>query len=88
MSLKIIFNAKKNGTFNIQAFNKLQMTRFLDDWAYQANVRQELLAPDCVILQEKMANYQAFLLEMFPCGAEVTYKFPWERLFEVEVDFS
>ncbi len=88
LSLKIIFNAKKNGTFNIQAFNKLQMTRFLDDWAYQANVRQELLAPDCAILQEKMANYQAFLLEMFPCSAEVTYKFPWERLFEVEVDFS
>lgn len=28
--------------FNEEAFKKLQMTRFLDDWAYQANVRQIL----------------------------------------------
>lgn len=33
------FFAKK---FNETAFKNLQMIRFLDDWAYQANVRQEL----------------------------------------------
>ena len=27
------------------AFNKLQMVRFLDDWAYQANVRGKIQSP-------------------------------------------
>lgn len=31
--------------FNEDAFKKLQMIRFLDDWAYQANVRQVLKKP-------------------------------------------
>lgn len=29
-------------SYNKESFNKLQMIRFLDDWAYQANIRQVL----------------------------------------------
>ena len=36
---KIKYLAQK---YNSKAFKKLQLTRFLDDWAYQANVRQKL----------------------------------------------
>ena len=32
--------------YNDAAFKKLQTVRFLDDWAYQANVRQQLSLPD------------------------------------------
>ena len=28
--------------YNEEAFKRLQMIRFLDDWAYQANLRQEM----------------------------------------------
>ena len=37
-NIKIAYNAKK---YNKEAFTKLQITRFLDDWAYQANVRKK-----------------------------------------------
>ncbi len=87
-ALKTTFGAKGKGTFSEKAFNKLMLTRFLDDWAYQANVRQELTHPDLGMLRYKMQSYEKLLLEKFPCDAKIDYKFPWNRLFEVEIDFS
>lgn len=81
-----ILSIKKN-TFNKNAFNKLMLTRFLDDWAYQANVRQSLNMPDTELLKFKMLEYEKILLEKFPSNYKINYKFPWNRLFEVEVDF-
>ena len=52
--IKVRFNAK---SFNKKAFCDLQMIRFLDDWAYQANVRavlkQECSVSNEIILKQK-----------------------------------
>lgn len=86
-TLKTILNAKKNNTFNNNAFNKLMLTRFLDDWAYQANVRQQLKNTNIEDLKQLMQPYQETLLNYFPINDTINYKFPWNRLFEVEVEF-
>lgn len=87
-ALKLTILARRRGTFNQNAFNKLMLTRFLDDWAYQANVRQELSVPDAAILGEKMKKYSARLVEKFPLNDTMSFSFPWNRLFEVEVEFN
>lgn len=86
-ALKLTVLAKQKGTFNKKTFNRLMLTRFLDDWAYQANVRQQLTAPDISLLTQKMTKYEQFLLAKFPENCTIDYKFPWNRLFEVEVEF-
>jgi hypothetical protein len=62
--------------------------RFLDDWAYQALVRPQLNAKASdKILHELMVPFgqkMAKALGLNP-GA-VTFKLPWKRTFEVEVD--
>lgn len=87
LALKLTILSKNKGTFNEKAFNKLMLTRFLDDWAYQANVRQELHNPDVSGLLEKIKPYQQKLLARFPENYKIDYKFPWNRLFEVEIEF-
>lgn len=88
LALKLTVMAKRKGTFNINAFNKLMLTRFLDDWAYQANVRQELTEPDREKLAVKMKRYEDLLLAKFPVNSEISYTFPWNRLFEVEIELN
>ncbi|MCI1273209.1 MAG: DUF4127 family protein [Clostridiaceae bacterium] len=71
--------------YNKIAFEKLILTRFLDDWAYQANVRQQLKNPDINELKSKMKSFEKKL----GCDKmNIGYKFPWKRLFEVEVELS
>lgn len=82
---KIKFFAKK---YNEKAFKKLQITRFLDDWAYQANVRQQLEKPSIKKTTELMKDFEKTLEKVLNTNIAVNYKFPWERLFEVEVDFN
>lgn len=81
--------------FNEEAFKKLQMVRFLDDWAYQANVRQALkrnglgnstnVRPDVRKLAKLMQPFEKKLEKLFDFKSEYKYKFPWKRFFEVEV---
>lgn len=81
-----------------EAFRKLQLIRFLDDWAYQANVRQELKGkPDKVKTQGKeprpnvlklkflMLKYEKKLKSIFKIKQKIKYRFPWKRFFEIEV---
>ena len=84
-SVKIRWNAKK---FNISAFKKLQMIRFLDDWAYQANVRGMINSP-CNI-KDLMKPFEKRLSATFMSDGniEISYSFPWERKFEIEVALS
>lgn len=81
--------------YNEEAFKKLQMTRFLDDWAYQANVRQalkknkmskiqSLLRPDFRKLEKLMSPFEKRLKKLFGLKVQVKYKFPWKRFFEIE----
>ena len=81
--VKVKWRAEK---YNDLAFRKLQMIRFLDDWAYQANVRGMINSP-CDI-KELMRPYEEALAEVFgeifPAG-KIKYSFPWNRKFETEV---
>lgn len=79
------------------SFKKLQTVRFLDDWAYQANVRQALkgkslpngnyknIRPDVRKLKKLMHPFEERLSKILRFDAKIKYKFPWKRFFEVEV---
>lgn len=81
--------------YNDEAFRKLQITRFLDDWAYQANVRQKLrkaekgkrenIRPNVLELKKAMLPFEKKLKKIFKVHAQIKYKFPWKRFFEIEV---
>ncbi len=66
-------------------FKKLQVIRFLDDWGYQANVRQQLTSPDEKLVKELMKPYEEKVFEHLGVRYDISYKFPWNRLFEVEI---
>lgn len=69
----------------VRDFLKLQTVRLLDDWAYQANVRQQLTSPDEKLVKELMKPYEEKVFEVLGVNYDTSYKFPWNRLFEVEV---
>lgn len=79
------FFAKK---YNENEFKKLQFVRFADDWAYQANVRQE-------VRKERIENKTQLKKLMLPFEKKINkklntkfnpkYSYPWNRFFEVEV---
>ena len=69
-------------------FIKLLVTRFLDDWAYQANVRQMLDKPDRELCKQLMKPFEEKLWQIFGVKYNINYKFPWNRLFEVEIEFN
>ena len=81
---KIKYVAQK---YNKKAFKKLQITRFLDDWAYQANVRQNLKTPDIKEVSLLMKSFENEVYTKLGTSANIKYSFPWKRLFEVEVEF-
>ena len=84
--LKVVFGAKK---YNENSFKKLQMIRFLDDWAYQANLRKQIATP-CDI-REQMRPYAEKLSEIFGYEFDFSsakYTYPWNRKFEVEISLK
>ena len=80
--LKVRFNAEK---YNEEAFKKLQLIRFLDDWAYQANVRRQIEEP-CDI-SKLMQPFEERLLDVFILAKKdrINYTYPWCRKFEIEI---
>ncbi len=81
--VKIKYNAIKSGKYNDIAFKKLQLIRYLDDWAYQSNVRRQIDAP-CDI-KELMTPYENRIFSLLGCKYDVFYAYPWDRKFEIEV---
>ena len=82
-AMKVKWQAKQ---YNPQAFAKLELVRFLDDWAYQANVRAQIEKP--IDIRNLMQTYETRLnnvLKLAPSKLDYTY--PWKRKFEVEVRF-
>lgn len=68
--------------YNEEEFKHLQMIRFLDDWAYQANIRVNGQTPD---IGESMKPYEE-KLSLFVGGRKnISYSYPWKRSFEIEV---
>lgn len=82
-SVKIKFHALK---YNHIAFKKLQIIRFLDDWAYQANIRQQIKVP-CNI-KEYMKPYEERLKKVFSLNFDAEYTYPWNRKFEIHVTLA
>ena len=80
--LKVRFEALK---YNEHAFKKLQIIRFLDDWAYQANIRGQIQEP-CDI-SNLIKSYEERLIEIFDYDIQdsIKYIYPWKRKFEIEV---
>lgn len=70
--------------YNDEMFKNLQMVRFLDDWAYQANVRVNGTTPD---IKEKMKPFEDKLAKIFAYmkPSAIKYIYPWSRSFEIEV---
>ena len=82
--IKVRFNAKK---YNKNAFKKLQVIRFLDDWAYQANVRTQI--PEPCDIHEQMKPYAQRLSKIFNYEIDyqkLNYTYPWNRKFEIEIN--
>lgn len=84
--IKIYFYAQRRGTLDKEACKKLNLIRFLDDWAYQANVRQKLKTPDCKKITGLMKPYEKKLQKIFETKYSFKYSFPWNRLFEVRIE--
>lgn len=82
---KVKFSAKK---YNKNNFEKLQITRFLDDWAYQANVRQDLTSPNKEKLNTGMKNFEGTVKGFLDTDFNAEYSYPWNRLFEVEIELN
>ncbi|MBR1908153.1 DUF4127 family protein [bacterium] len=81
-ALKVKYMAKN---YNEKAFKKLQLIRFSDDWAYQANVRQNLKTTK---ITDDMKLFESRLKEIFNTDFKAEYSFPWNRLFEIEVSIE
>lgn len=82
----ISYIAKKNNTFDEKIFKKTIATRLLDEWAYQANLRQELRKNFRFDIEQGFIEYikqvQNFLdIEI----NSISFYFPWDRTFEVGI---
>lgn len=84
--IKLYFYAKNHNTLDENAIKKLNLVRFFDDWAYQANIRQKLKIPDTAELNSLIKPYERELQKLFNSDYHVKYSFPWERLFEVRIE--
>lgn len=74
----------KSIRYNEKAFKKLEIIRFLDDWAYQANVR-ELIEKPCDI-SNMMKPYEEQLQKVFNIKMKrFKYTYPWNRKFEIGI---
>lgn len=84
--------ALKKTTYNADKFNKLQMIRFLDDWAYQANVRQYLkrlfIKPNVDRAKTFMFPFEKKLRATFKQDSKIKYYFPWKRFFEIGINIK
>lgn len=81
-AMKIKYNAEN---YSDRDFKKLELIRFLDDWAYQANIRQQIKETK---INEEMKPFEDKLKEIFNVDFNAKYSFPWNRLFEIEVQID
>ncbi len=76
--------------YDENAFKKLQTVRFLDDWAYQANLREVLKQEnqtDLSVVKEKFFTYENTVQKVLNSGKyEIQYSFPWDRFFEIRIE--
>ncbi len=85
------FLALKYGCFNEDAFKHLMAVRFLDDWAYQANVRKAVRESGISFEEalnnhlEDFSRYEKLLSVFLDKDLKPKYSLPWKRSFEIEI---
>ena len=89
------FFALQKGTYNKNAFKKLHLIRFLDDWAYQAISRKYVRESKFNFrraLEEKYEelNNNALIIEKFLNydPKKIEYSLPWDRSFEIRINIE
>lgn len=87
-----------NDSYDDNAFKKLQFIRFLDDWAYQANIRKyvrenandaeeyNLRLSEKEVELNKFASIISKFLDYYP--NETRYSLPWNRSFEIKIEIA
>ena len=82
--VKFVYLAKR---LNPKTYENLLATRFIDDWAYQANVRQQCQEVKDIsgLMLPYIKQIEKYLGQS---GLECSFSFPWDRLFEVEVSIK
>ena len=85
--------AKKEGMFNEKAHKKLLITRFLDDWGYQANVRKIIqkredknFIEELELNLDKFKSFEDKIKNFTKEDFNVKYILPWKRSFEIEIE--
>jgi len=82
----ISYIAKKNNTFNEEGFKKAIATRLLDEWAYQANLRQEIRKNPEFDIEQGFVEYIQKVQKFLDLEIDgVSFYFPWDRTFEVGI---
>ena len=81
------FGAKKPSK---TMFRDIQITRFLDDWAYQANVRAKIRGNNDNlinnIIEKEMEPFEKIIFDKFETKhIKINYSFPWDRFFEIKI---
>ena len=87
----LTYLAKDKNCFQKIHWAEALLTRFLDDWVYQAICRTQLRTtqqtPDNHILNQMMQPYSALLVPLFQMAKKTcaVFSFPCQRFFEIEV---
>ena len=70
---KVKYLAKK---YNTDAFKNSRLQDFLDDWAYQANIRQSLTTPNIENLFRQNEDYEKIVSEVLNTEINAKYTYP------------
>ena len=81
--------ANKNNSLNEIAVLKLLSIRLLDDWAYQANLRQKLRQNPNFDLKNAYLEYIKKVEKFLNIKiSDFSFYFPWDRTFEIGLEFN
>lgn len=91
----ISYFAKKEGVFDEAAHKKLLITRLLDDWGYQANVRKIIQKREdknfidaLELNKDKFKPFEDEIKNFTKEDFNVEYLLPWKRSFEIEIEVN
>ena len=74
----------KANIYDDTAYKKLQAVRYLDDWAYQANVRAKIETP--IDISNLMKPFETVIFNKLGITYKnIDYIYPWNRKFEIEI---
>ncbi len=83
------------GQLDERLHKSMMFLRFMDDWAYQTQVRPEITSDKVVqltreeVLNQLMIKYAARVARALNFGfGSTTYSLPWQRTFEVEISLN